>query len=205
MLTSILIFLTSLVSQANSTPTCQGAEILIADNCAGDELSAEENLLYQKINQYRQENRLPPLTLSPNLNRVANRHLLDWQYNAERFSRQGQYWRFGWSDCPYDAQNSRTFPCMWQAPQRWQANSSKGYEIICRGVGQINAEQALQCWQQSPEHDDIILTKGNWQDYSWQAIGVGLESGQAVVWLSSLTEPSNPPNTSPRPRGGRIW
>jgi hypothetical protein len=49
------------------------------------------------------------------------------------------------------------------------------------------------------------LTKGNWQDYSWQAIGVGLESGQAVVWLSSLTEPSNPPNTSPRPRGGRIW
>jgi hypothetical protein len=186
---------------------CQGEMILSAVSCAGDGLSAEENLLYQMVNQYRQEQGKEAIAISSTLTRVANRHLLDWEKNAELFSRQGRYWRLGWSDCPYNADDSTTFDCVWKAPQRLSKNySARGYEIICLGNSSITAKAALDCWKQSQVNRDIILGEGEWSDYRWKAIGIGIELGRAVIWFSTESD-STQPQGSPTDFGGgrRIW
>lgn len=202
----IISFPISLLAQntwQNQTD-CQGEKILSALNCNGDNLDSEEEKLYQLINRYRQQQGLTPVGFSSSLTRLANRHLRDLLENVQLYSRTGKYWRFGWSDCPYDAGNPSTFSCMWTAPQRLKTvYTGRGYEIICGGVGQITAEDALDCWQKSPLNNEVILNQGNWQNDRWQAIGVGIEQGYAVVWFGQ--EPDLDQKNPSRPRGGRIW
>ncbi|ACK73508.1 hypothetical protein PCC7424_5158 [Gloeothece citriformis PCC 7424] len=206
----------TLISQTpSSTPPveankqeCEGEKILSALICPGDELNAQENQLYELINQYRLQKGLSSIPLSPSLNRVANRHLQDLQSNEKLYNRNGRDWRFGWSDCPYDGNNPSTFSCMWAAPQRLKtAYSGKGYELLCGGKGKITPQEALRCWQKSNSNHNVILNGGEWQNYQWNAIGIAIDKGYANLWFGQefdrTTQTSNPPKPLPRP--GRIW
>jgi hypothetical protein len=85
---------------------CNARQILQPGNCIGDDLDALEIELAKQINDYRLQNSLPAIPLSPALSLVANRHVRDLAMNIGRLTHD-------WSNCAMTDSN-----CMWQAPQR---------------------------------------------------------------------------------------
>lgn len=188
--------------------SCEGEKIFSALMCPGDSLNDEETELYELINQYRTQQGLSSIPLSPSLSRVANRHLQDLQDNLKLYDRNGKDWRFGWSNCSYNANNPSTFPCMWAAPQRLKtAYIGKAYEVLCGGKEEIYSQEALRCWQKSNSNNNVILNQEEWSNYEWKAIGVAIDKGYANLWfgqdIDRANQNPNPPKPVPRP--GRIW
>jgi uncharacterized protein YkwD len=171
----------------NKQLDCDRQEILTESACPGDGLGQEEMKLYNSLMAYRRENGLPSIPLSPSLNLVANRHVLDLEINIGNLTH-------GWSNCPYSASNRSTYSCMWDAPQRLGTTySGYGYENAFSSSGEATAGSALPSWQGSPAHNAVILNQGMWQDNDWKAIGIGIHRGYAVLWFGEETDPATLP------------
>ncbi|MBD2691373.1 CAP domain-containing protein [Anabaena catenula] len=186
---------------------CNQQQILTSSACAGDDIKPEEAKLYNLINQYRAQNRLAPIPLSKSLTLVANRHVRDIAKNPDYYRNcQGKYCAHGWSNCAYDADNSNTLPCMWDAPQKLNTGyPGRGYENLFTGSRnyRVTAEAALRGWQSSRGHNEVILNQGIWQNNQWNALGIGIYKGAAALWFgvepdSGEKSPANTPNTSPQ-------
>ena len=162
--------------------TCSQQGILTATDCPGDGLEREELRLYEMVNQYRLQNGLSPIPLSPSLTRVANRHVRDLAENMG-------YLTPSWSDCRYNDSDSSTWGCMWQAPQRLDTTyTTPAYEIIAANGYKIFAITALQQWQQNSAYPAIMLNQYQWTR-PWQALGVGIYQRYAVLWLGKELDP----------------
>lgn len=180
---------------------CRGQDILTAEACNGDGLSDEENQLYQMINDYRAESGLPAIPLSPALTRLANRHVLDLEYNLEP---NLDHVTHGWSDCPYSLEEPDTWPCMWNAPQRLETGyPGQGFENAFGGPGEYEASaaDAFASWQSSEGHKAVMLNQGDWSSREWNAIGVGIYGGYAVLWFGEEADPTETEASSPSSSG----
>jgi uncharacterized protein YkwD len=156
-----------------------------------DGFESEEQKLYNLVNAYRQQNGLPAIPASKALTTVANRHVLDLAENVQSVTHS-------WSDAPYDANNSSTWPNMWTAPQRFNTGyPGNGYENAHGGSnGYIaTAESALNGWKNSPLHNAVILNQGIWDD-AWQALGVSIYKGYATLWFGKETDPTGVPSVN---------
>jgi len=159
-----------------------------------DALDAEEYELYNLIMDYRESLGLPDIPLSQGLTVVAGRHVLDTIYN------EGEYSGHSWSDAPFEPSDSDTFSAMWGAPDRIATGyPDYGFEISAGWTvnndittSTITPERALQLWQDSPPHDDVITSSGPWTD-PWNAIGIGLHQGSAHVWFGFEADPNDGP------------
>lgn len=170
---------------ASKQEQCSAQQILTAISCAGDGLNVEEQRLYELINEYRAQYGLPSIPLSLSLNLVANRHVQDLDKNINEVTH-------AWSDCPYDSSDRFTYPCMWNAPQRLGTSyPGYGYENAHGGSGgyEATAESAFQSWRGSSAHNAVILNQGIWQDREWQALGIGIFGGYAVLWFGEEPDP----------------
>jgi Cysteine-rich secretory protein family len=168
-------------------PACNSQQILTDRSCEGDGLEPEERRLYELINQYRAQNGLPSISISPSLTLVANRHVQDLERNIKDLTH-------GWSNCPYDASDSDTYSCMWDAPQRLDTPyQGYGYENAHGGSGgyRATAMSALESWQGSSAHNAVILNQGMWQDKQWNALGIGIYGGYAVLWFGDEPDPAS--------------
>jgi Cysteine-rich secretory protein family len=200
---SVISFAVAQSPAPSSTPApaspqaCQGQAIVQAQNCVGDGLEPEEEKLYRLINEYRAQNRLPAIPRSPALNLVANRHVRDLVSNVRKLTHS-------WSNCPYNASDRTTYPCMWEAPKRLHTNyPGMSYENAHFKDGGATAESALSSWQASDAHKAVILSQGVWQDYNWQAIGIGIYQDYAVIWLGKEADPDTTGATSASPAPAR--
>jgi hypothetical protein len=165
---------------------CDARQILKSDSCNGDELDAAERQLAFLINEYRAQHGLPAIAFSPALSLVANRHVRDMALNLHRPTHD-------WSNCPM----SQSWECMWNAPQvlgtRYPGN---GYEnaFAGRADADIDVAQILRTWKEEGEatrpHNDLILGRGMWKDSTWQALGIGIYQGYAVMWVGREVDPT---------------
>ncbi len=192
----VLLGLMILSQKDLSADECHGKHILSEKNCVGDKLEAEENKLYQMINQYRVQNGISSISASLSLNLVANRHVRDVAENSNLYSRKGQNWIHGWSNCHYDANNINTFSCMWEAPKRLGTPyPGIGFENFCGSPDPkyrdfiMTAKYAFDTWQKSRLHNEIILNQGKWQKYKWNALGIGIYKGYAALWFGAEHDP----------------
>ena len=83
---------------------------------------------------------------------------------------------------------------MWKAPQRLKTGyPGNGYENVFGGSGGYvaTAEDALKSWTSDPPHNAVILNQGRWKKLSWQALGVGIYKGYAVMWVGEEEDPAN--------------
>ncbi|MFB2894732.1 CAP domain-containing protein [Aerosakkonemataceae cyanobacterium BLCC-F50] len=161
----------------------------IYSNLPGDGFESEETKLYNLINEYRTQNGLAPIAASKALSIVANRHVQDLAENIGTLTHS-------WSDAVYDPNNPSTYSAMWTAPQRFNTGySGNGYENAFGGSGNYvaTATDALQGWKNSPSHNAVILNQGMWQNLKWNALGVGLYKGYAVIWFGEQTDPTGTP------------
>ena len=114
-------------------------------------MDGPERQLAALINQYRSEQGLPAIALSPALSLVANRHVRDMAMNSQRMTHD-------WSNCPM-AQGGA---CMWKAPQVLGTGyPGDGYENAWSwsGTGPIDPARVLRTWQGSAAHDDVIVNR----------------------------------------------
>lgn len=147
-------------------------------------LSVEEMKLYKLIMKYRQEKGLPPIPLSKSLTIVAQTHVKDLlenhpdkgNCNMHSWSSKGK-----WEACCYTDDHAKA-SSMWKKPRELTSYQGNGYEIASGGAS--GAEDALNLWKDSKSHNDVIINKGTWKA-KWQAIGIGINNGYAVVWFGN--------------------
>ena len=178
------------VSDAPVGKDCSGAEILKSESCSGDELSAEEKKLIAIINHHRENKGLHAIEVSPNINKLANRHVQDLSKNMDLYLKDGKSWKHGWSDCPYDGKDDKTYKCMWEAPKRLGiAYPGYVFENLSTASNGSTAEGAFSSWLGSKPHYRVIVNKGVWEEHRWNAIGVGIYGKYAVMIVGREVDP----------------
>ncbi|MEL6535075.1 MAG: CAP domain-containing protein [Bacteroidota bacterium] len=154
-------------------------------------LSEEEQNLYQIIMDERAKQGLPAIPLSKSLTTVAQIHVRDLENhqpdqggcNLHSWSDQGD-----WTPCCYTPDHAQA-KCMWEKPQELTSYSGNGFEISYWSSAGASAAEALEGWQRSSGHYNVIMNRGTWKKYTWQAIGIGLYGQYGVVWFGAATDP----------------
>jgi uncharacterized protein YkwD len=153
------------------------------------ELSEEEQKLYDLVMEYRSENGLLEIPLSSSLTIVAQTHVKDLmendptsdECNLHSWSSNGN-----WTPCCYTDDHAQAEK-MWSKPSELTNYQGNGYEIASAfwssNDNQITAEQALKQWQNSSGHNAVIINKSVWKNHPWQAIGIGIYGNYAVIWF----------------------
>ncbi len=176
------LFLSCFCTAGHGQTDCDGRQILQkGQQCTGDELDDNERALARLINDYRQQNGLPAIPLSPSLSLVANRHVRDMAINMKKLEHQ-------WSNCP------DWTDCMWEAPQRLGTPyPSHGYENAGRIGGALAVERFLEGWKDKGKvdqgHHDVMLNRNAWKDKTWRALGIGIYNGYGAMWVGVDVDP----------------
>ncbi len=137
-------------------------------------LSSEERKLYDLINEYRKQKNLKPIPLSRSLSFVARKHVVDLAENIKKLTHS-------WSGCNYEARGGAH--CMWEKPKELTGYNGDGYECAFWGPVYFNAVDILEGWQDSKLHNAVIVNTGMWESKNWNALGVGIYEGYAVIWF----------------------
>lgn len=84
---------------------------------------------------------------------------------------------------------------MWNKPRELTTYSGDGFEIgfASYGTSSLKAEEALLGWKKSVEHNKVIVNTDIWKKMSWQAIGIGIRQGYAMVWFGAEKDPAGSP------------
>ncbi len=151
-------------------------------------ITKEEHLLYELINQYRKQKRLPPIELSKALCHVAKVHAKDLELNLKNLTH-------GWSTCKYKDNQSKTYPCMWEKPSELTSYNATGYECAHGGEGNYiaTAISSLESWKSSTPHNNVIINKSIWKSSNWKAIGIGIYGGYSTIWFGEQTDTDGSP------------
>lgn len=148
-------------------------------------VSAEEIKLYNLINEYRKQKRLPKIPLSKSLTFVAQTHSRDLMDNDPvKGNCNGHSWssKGNWTSCCYTPDHKEK-ECMWNKPKELTNYTSNGYEISYFSSAGATPEQALSIWQKSKGHNPLLINSGIWKEDQWNAIGIGIYKNYATVWF----------------------
>lgn len=193
----ILLFLPFIISAQNDTAKGKTYEVCINE---------DEQQLYNYIMEYRKEKGLPEIPLSKALTYVAQTHCKDLYYNkpdikkdcnAHSWSNKGS-----WSPCCYTSDHKKA-ECMWDKPKELTNYTGYGFEIACGSSEPIydgyvmTPEYAIQSWKKSPPHNAVIINSGIWKDEQWNAIGIAIYKGFAVVWFGREPDTEKTPVQCP--------
>jgi uncharacterized protein YkwD len=167
--------------------------LLLVTSMAGlmcaQELSQEEQKLYDLIMSYRKSRRLPVIPLSKSLTYVAQVHARDLTDNSPDKGRCNLHsWsdKGVWTECCYTDDHANA-ECVWSKPSELTSYTGYGYEIAAWSSEDISAEQALEMWKSSPGHHACMMNRGMW-NRPWLAIGIGIYEGYALVWFGNEEE-----------------
>ncbi len=169
-----------------------GAEPYSDQACISD----LEYELYELVNDYRKENRLPSIPLSPSLCFVAGAHVWDLNTNLPDQGRCNMHsWsdQGPWTECCYTEDHKRA-SCIWSKPEELTDYDGYGYEIAYYSSWSAEEHQnmagaALEGWKGSPGHNRMILNKYAWKRMNWNAMGVGIYGNYAVIWFGEKKDP----------------
>lgn len=165
-------------------------------------VSVDELKLYELIMDYRASKGLKRIPLSNSLTVVAQTHCKDLEANkpdsndcnAHSWSNKGK-----WSSCCYTADHKQA-QCMWDKPKELTTYPGYGFEIGCGSSKAIyndfkmTPKYALDSWKGSYHHNKVMINEGIWKDMKWNAIGVGIHNGFAMVWFGQESDPEGTPN-----------
>lgn len=165
-------------------------------------LSAEELKLYELVTAYRKANDLPEIPLSVSLTYVAQEHCKDLYLNKPDLNKNCNTHSWSdkgrWSSCCYTPDHKQS-ACMWNKPREMTSYKADGFEIACGSSEAIydhfvmTADYALNSWKGSVHHNNVVLNKDIWKTVKWNAIGIGVYKGFAVIWFGQETDAAGAP------------
>jgi hypothetical protein len=143
-------------------------------------------MLVDLINDYRRRSRLPEIELSRRLTVVAALHVRDLAHrmpHADGASLHSWSLDSRWIGGQYRTDQQETWPIMWEKPKELTGYPGYGFEIAAAKVR--DPHYALEAWQRSPSHLNVILNRDLWDDerWQWQAIGAAFYQGYACAWF----------------------
>lgn len=163
-------------------------------------LSPEESDLINALNAHRVINNLRPIRLSRSLTMVARVHAIDLVENRPDRGTDSRgracnlhSWSSAgfWSSVCYTG-DQRSQACMLNKPLEITGRRYRdvGYEnVFWMSAGEVVASRVLETWQQSRQHNALILETKEWRGSNWSALGVGIYRNVAVMWLGSTADP----------------
>ena len=156
-----------------------------------EKMSTDEEKLFKEINSYRKSLKLPEIPYSPKLTRVAQIHAKDLSDHppTEKCNMHSWSGKTEGSACCYTSDHKNP-ECMWQKPRELAGYEEAGYEIAA-----MNTDPEvdwLKQWKGSPGHHQVIINQGIWKTMKWNAMGVGIRGGYAVVWFGILEDRGKP-------------
>lgn len=164
----------------------------LALSSSAQQLSQDEQKLYDLVMAYRKSKGLPSIPVSVSLTYVAQTHakdvvnqkLGDSPCNLHSWSEKGK-----WTPCCYTSDHKKA-DCMWSKPNELTSYSSSGYEISAGSYSysNITPQEALDLWKKSSGHNQVILNQGIWKDNKWNAIGIGIFNGYACIWFGEALD-----------------
>lgn len=170
----------------------------IADSLMGCN-SEKERELIDLIQEYRAEEGLDAIPISQALTKVADLHVRDLIEHAPHENDTANCNLHSWSDagswstCCYTPDHANA-SCMWAKPGELTDYEGSGYEIAYGRTGYTpTPEGSLEAWKDSEDHNNVIVNKGDWRNYEWEAMGVSLIEGFAVVWFGTSTDKQGEP------------
>ena len=152
------------------------------------DLSNQEQELYNLIMEYRAQKKLPPIPLSKSLTFVAQTHAKDLgdnrpdvkKCNMHSWSKKGN-----WTSCCYTSDHKKA-ECMWNKPSELTSYKGAGFEISFGNFMESTTPiEALNGWKSSSGHNSVIINKGGWKNFEWKAIGIGIYKGYALIWFGA--------------------
>ncbi len=164
-----------------------GAQKAIPDDfCITD----DEYRLYELINAHRLINGLKEIPLSASLSFVARTHVIDLYTNhpdtsicnLNSWSDKGD-----WIPCCHNKYVPAE-QCIRNKPKELTKYTGEGYELTYAEVFNTNADTVFRFWKKIEEANDFLLNKGNWDDKSWRAMGVGIYKSYAVLWMGQRSD-----------------
>jgi hypothetical protein len=178
----VFVFCLAFQQTVFSQVECTGKSLFTEKKCIGDEISNDEKELIKIVNDYRRQNGLALVSSSDSLSALANRHLLDLVLNVKTLTH-------GWSNCPYDFQNQKTWSCVSESPRRLNIGyTGEGFENLYRNkTGAATPSLALEAWKKSDLHKSLILNQNVWRDRKWDAFGVAIKGEYVALWFGSST------------------
>ena len=149
----------------------------------------------QRINAYRLSVGLPAVSRSEALDAVAQAHVADLAANCpdrgtdargrpcnlHSWSRRGP-----WSPVCYTADHAYSTG-MWNKPAELTRGAYQGIgvEIATKSPAGVSAKEAVAGWKSSPAHQTVIVERGAWANFRWQAMGVAAGGDYAIVWFGA--------------------
>lgn len=176
----VFILLFCVFQKISAQEKCAGIDVYSTKNCLGDDSTKDETELLRLINEYRKQNKLPEVRESKTLHLVANRHLIDINFNLKKLTHS-------WNDCDFDTNNAKSWNCIYDAPKKFDpAFSGTGYEnVYYNSKGKFTPADALEAWKKSPLHNAAILNLDAFKDSKWIAGGVAIDGKYAALWFIS--------------------
>lgn len=167
------------------------------------ELSAKEKELIKLVNDYREQHGKKRLKVSKSLMKVARTHINDLNMNfdmdnppvdARGIKGNMHSWsdKGNWTPVVYtdDHEYSKLIHIK---PKEITGYNQSGYEVAVNGF-MITPQRALKSWQNSPGHNDVILSQNKWTDPTPEQIkhgfsglsnmGVAINGDYACIWFS---------------------
>lgn len=159
-------------------------------------LTEDEIELARLVNEYRVSLGLKAFPISKSLTKVARIHATDTQKNKayEELDRRGiQGNLHSWSDkgpwrrVIYTGDHYHSAE-IWKKPSELSNYKGNGFEIsIITGNTKITPLQALAGWKTSPEHNEVIISRGPWRDL--KTMGIGIRYGVSHIWFGKEADP----------------
>ncbi len=180
----LILFLTILSMSGNSALI--GQDSIPSGFC----ISREEFKLFKRINEYRKVMNLPEIALSKSLCYVAKKHVNDLVFNKPDTSTCNFHsWsdKGSWKPCCYE-KDSKDKKCMMSKPRELTTYHGDGHEIVYWENRNVTANTIFEQWSETSASKAVILNMKTWEDYSWKAIGIGIENGFASAWFGEESE-----------------
>lgn len=154
-------------------------------------ISGEELKLYNLINDYRKAMTLPDIPLSKSLCYVAKKHAMDLvTFKPDSNTCNFHSWsdKGAWTACCFEKE-IKDKSCMISKPAEFTNYPGYAYEIVYWENKSANAEKAFNQWKEATAARAIITNFKEWENYHWNAVGVGIFKGFAIAWYGEETDP----------------
>lgn len=158
-----------------------GQNDLPADFC----ISVDESKLYNLINDYRKAMKLPAIPLSKSLCYVAKKHLQDLIQNKPDSSTCNFHsWsnKGNWTPCCFQKDKDDKV-CMLSKPAEITNYPGPAYEIVYWESKEATPDIAFDQLRETAASQSIIINNNKWEEFSWNAVGVGISGGFAAIWF----------------------
>lgn len=182
----LLLWLIPFISNSQST--------VIQNDIESYQLTEQETILFNLINDLRQQHQQTILPLSKKLCFVGQTHIDDLNANYKTedgcslhsWSDKGR-----WTPCCHSKDPSG-INCMKIKPKEIAGYTGLGFELIYWGDESANALDAYNLWRDNKASIEMILCNGKWKSFQWKSLGVSLKGNYAIIWFGDKLEKAPP-------------